>query len=485
MQVTETNNDGLKREFKVVIAAKDIDEKLDVRLRQIGETVRIPGFRPGKVPSAVLKKRFGQSVMGEVVEESVSNSADQAMMERGMRPALQPKIEITSYEEGKDLEYTMAVELIPDFEPGELSKLELERLSVKIDDSQIDEALERIALQHKRSEPIAEARKSKSGDVVVIDFKGSVGGEEFPGGSAEDHHLELGSNAFIAGFEEQLTDVGVGEHASVNVTFPAEYANNELAGKEAVFEVDVKEIREPVAAPIDDELAKMAGLESLDELRASVRDSIANEYQSLSRTRLKRGLLDALAEAHDFEVPEGMVDLEFESIWKQVEERREQDQAPDDDKEKSDEELKADYRAIAVRRVRLGLILSEIGRRNNVDVANEDVTRAIMAEAQQYPGREQEVLEFYRKNVEAMANLRAPLFEEKVIDFVVDGATVTEREVSIGELMALLDEDMATENSSGGKGVKAKAGAKKGAKKVAKKGAKKATRKSSDKPDKK
>ncbi len=478
MQVTETNADGLKREFKVVIAAKDLDEKLDVRLRQLGQSVRIPGFRPGKVPSAVLKQRFAASVMGEVVEESVSNSADQAMMERGMRPALQPKIEITAYEEGKDLEYTLAVELMPEFDPGELSKLELERLSVKIDDAQVDEALDRIAEQHKRSEPIAEARKSKSGDVVVLDFKGSVDGAEFPGGSAEDHHLELGSNAFIAGFEEQLTGLGAGEHATVKVTFPAEYANDKLAGKDAVFEVDIKEIREPAAVPIDDELAKLVGLESLDEMRANVRESIGKEYETVAYARMKRGLLDALADAHDFDVPEGMVDLEFETIWKQVEEQRKQDQEAAEDGEKSEDEgksedeLKQDYRAIAVRRVRLGLLLSEIGRRNNIDVAKEDITSAIMAEARQFPGREQEVLEFYQKNIEAMANLRAPLYEEKVIEFIVEQATVTDREVSVEDLLALPEIDAAAEKPKGKKRkskAKSGAGAKKGVDKPAKK----------------
>ncbi len=500
MQVTETNADGLKREFKVVIAAKDIDEKLDVRLRQLGQSVRIPGFRPGKVPSAVLKQRFAASIMGEVVEESVSNSADQAMMERGMRPALQPKIEITAYEEGKDLEYTLAVELIPEFDPGELSKIELERLSVKIDDAQVDEALGRVAEQHKRPEPIAEARKSKSGDVVVVDFKGSVDGAEFPGGTAEDHHLELGSNAFIAGFEEQLTGIGAGEQATVTVTFPAEYANDELAGKDAVFEVDIKEIREPAAVAIDDELAKLVGLESLDELRANVRETIGKEYETVAQARMKRGLLDALADAHDFDVPEGMVDLEFETIWKQVEEQRKQDRdaagdgeksaagdgeksaagdgekSKDEDKSgdenKSEDELKQDYRSIAVRRVRLGLLLSEIGRLNNIDVAKEDITRAIMAEAQQFPGREQEVLEFYQKNIEAMANLRAPLYEEKVIEFIVEQATVTDREVSIEDLLALPEIDATAEKPKAKKRkskAKSGAGAKKGVSKPAKK----------------
>ncbi len=436
MQITQTSADGLKREFKVVIAAKDIDEKMGVRLQELGHSVRVPGFRPGKVPKAVLKQRFGPSVVSEILEKSVADSANQAMTEKGVRPALQPKIEITSYEEGTDLEYTMAVELLPEFEPADPSKFELERMVVKIGDKEVEEALARVAEQHKKSQSIETPRKSQAGDVLVIDFKGTVDGAEFPGGAAEGHHLELGSNTFIAGFEDQLTGVGKDDHVTVKVAFPAEYGNKELAGKDAVFEVDVKDIREPVPVPADDELAKMVGMDDLDALKASIRGSIEQEYSTVTRARLKRRLLDTLADGHDFEVPAGMVDLEFDTIWAQVEEQRKQGELEDLDKDKSEDELKTDFREIAVRRVRLGLLLSEIGSRNNIEVAQEDVSRAIMAEAQRMPGYEQQVFEYYQKNDEALASLRAPLFEDKVIDFILGQANITEREVTVEDLLA-------------------------------------------------
>jgi len=460
MQVTQTSADGLKREYKVVISAKDLDEKLDHRLRELGRSVRVPGFRPGKVPSTILRQRFGQAVLGEIVERSVTDSANQAMTEQGVRPALQPKIEITSYEEGSDLEYTMAVELLPEIEPADLSKIELERLKVKVGEAEIEDALTEIAQRHKRSEPVAAPRKSQSGDVLVIDFKGFVDGEEFAGGAATDHHLELGSNAFIAGFEEQLIGVGAGDHVTVKVTFPAEYANDKLAGKEAAFEVDVKEIREPAPVPIDDELAKVVGLDDLAALKSAVKESIERDYASLTRGRLKRALLDALADGHDFEVPPGMADLEFETIWKQIEEQRKSGHLDEEDAAKSEDQLKSEYRGIAERRVRLGLLLSEIGRRNNIEVSKDEITRAIVAEAQNFPGREREVFEFYEHNAEAMANLRAPVFEEKVVDFILEMAKVSDREVTREDLMAMAEEGEAPAEGGGKKAAKS-GGAKK------------------------
>lgn len=463
MQITQTNADGLKREFKVVIAAKDIDEKMGLRLEELGQSIRVPGFRPGKVPKAVLKQRFGPSVVSEILEKSVADSANQAMTEKGVRPALQPKIEITSYEEGTDLEYTMAVELLPDFEPADPSKFELERMVVKIGDKEVEAALARVAEQHKKSQPIETPRKSQAGDVLVIDFKGTVDGAEFPGGEAESHHLELGSNTFIAGFEDQLTGVGKDDHVTVKVAFPAEYGNKELAGKDAVFEVDVKDIREPVPVPADDELAKMVGMDDLDALKASIRDSIEQEYSTVTRARLKRRLLDTLSDGHDFEVPAGMVDLEFDTIWAQVEEQRKEGALDDADKDKSEDELKADFREIAERRVRLGLLLSEIGSRNNIEVAQEDVSRAIMAEAQRMPGYEQQVFEYYQKNDEALANLRAPLFEDKVIDFILGQANITEREVSVEDLLAESEAPAAPADDKKKSASKSKSGSKKSA----------------------
>ena len=473
MQITETNNEGLKREFKIVVEANDIRQKMDARLMEVGNTVQIPGFRPGKVPMTLLKQRFGQAVMGEILENAVNTSSEQAIAERGLRPAMQPKIEITSFEDGSDLEYTMALELMPDIEPMDFSTLKLERLTAEVTGEAVDESIQNIAEQHKNFQPVAKSRKAQSGDVLVIDFVGKIDGEEFPGGAAEDHHLELGSSSFIEGFEDQLIGLKPGDHAEVNVTFPEQYVNDQLAGKPAVFEVDVKEIRERVAVPVDEEFAKMLGLESLEKLREAVTESLTNEYAQLSKARLKRVLLDGLADNHDFPVPEGMVDIEFDTIWKGFERQREQGDIDEDDVGKSDDELKTEYRDISLRRVRLGLLLSEVGRLNNIEVMQEELNQAIMQQARQTPGREREVVEFYQNNPDALANVRAPLYENKVIDFITEMADVTERKVSLEDLIRDPDEAAAGDKkkakakskSSGGSKAKSKKSASKSAKK--------------------
>ncbi|MDF2766217.1 MAG: tig, partial [Rhodospirillales bacterium] len=298
MQVTETLADGLKREFKVVVPAADIEKKLSERLTRMAASARLPGFRPGKVPTSLLKKRYGSSVMGEVLEQAVSDSSAETIRSRGLRPAMQPKVSIAKFAEGEDLEYTMAMELLPDIEPVDFSSLELERLTVEVPESEIEEALKGIAARQRRSEPIAEPRQARKGDILVIDFAGRLGETEFQGGSAQDYHLELGGGSFIPGFEDQLVGAMPGEERKVVVTFPADYGNAELAGKEANFTVTVKEIREPVETPIDDELAKAVGLENLEALRRQLGEQIQTEYRGLARVRLKRALLDALAERH-------------------------------------------------------------------------------------------------------------------------------------------------------------------------------------------
>ena len=430
MQVTETETDGLKREYKVVIAAQDLNEKLEARLQQVGEQVNIPGFRPGKVPINVLKQRFGQRVMGEVLEQAVKDSSSQAIAERGLRPALQPKIEITKFDQDKDLEYTMAVELLPDIEVMDFGKIELEQLKVEVPDSEVDEALDRLASSQKTTAPLDKERPAESGDVLVIDFRGSVDGEELPGMAAEDHHLELGSNQFVGTFEEQLVGSNKGDAREVTVTFPDQYANDKLAGRDAVFQVTVKDILGTQPPEIDDSLAQRLGEESLDTLKTRVREQIEKEYGQITRGRMKRVLLDKLADGHDFPVPAGMVDAEFEMIWKQVENDRNEGRVDPDDEGKDDEELKAEYRQIAERRVRLGLLLSEVGRQNEIEVSQEEVNQALMQEAQRHPGQEREVFEFFQRTPEAMANLRAPIYEDKAIDFITDLAQVSVRSVS-------------------------------------------------------
>jgi trigger factor len=440
MQITETSTDGLKREFKVVVSATDIEQKVNARLSELGRNVRLPGFRPGKVPMSMLKKRFGQHVMGEVLEQAVGDSSSQAMRERGLRPAMQPKIEIVSFAEGADLEYKMDVELLPEITPAPLGELEIERVKPEIPDSEVEKQLERVAENNRKSSPVE--REAQSGDAVVIDFVGRIGGTEFAGGKAENHTLRLGSNQFIAGFEDQLIGAKTGDKRIVKVTFPQEYGNDELAGKEAEFEVDVKEVRAFEQGGVDEDLAQRIGFESLEEMRKTVREQLERDYGQVARQKLKRRVLDALAARHDFPVPPGMVELEFNAIWKQLEEEKKRNpEAAAEDAGKSEDELKADYRKIAERRVRLGLLLSEIGRQNNLTVTNEEVNRAMINEARRFPGQERKVVEFYQKNPDALANLRAPIYEDKVIDFVVEMAKVTDKPMPIEELLKPDPED--------------------------------------------
>ncbi len=450
MQVVETKNEGLSREYTITLLASEIAEKVNFRLEDMRKTANIPGFRPGKVPVALMKQRFGQSIMGEVLEQAVSESSRQAIEDNTLRPAMQPSIEVTKFEEGQDLEYKMAVEVMPVIEPMDFSKIEVERLVAKADDKEVDETIERLAQQYRQSEPIKRARKSRKGDVLVIDFKGMVDGEAFEGGSAEGHHLELGSNQFIPGFEDQLIGAKPGESLSVPVSFPDDYGAESLAGKDAVFDVEVKEIRVMAESVVDDEFAKTLGQESLEELRKSISGRLEQDYASLSRERLKRDLLDILEKEHEFEVPPGMVEAEFDSIWAQYEEtRNEQGAAPaeDEDEGKSDDELKEEYRKISGRRVQLGLLLTEVGTVNKVEVSAEEVNRALMTEAQKYPGREKEFIEMYRNSPEAMSTMRAPIFEEKVVDFILELANVAEREVGIEELMQVPGTDDAEEET--------------------------------------
>lgn len=461
MQVTETNTEGLQREFKIVLEAKDIDDKLAARLQEIGESVKVPGFRPGKVPLSVLKQRFGPSVMGEVLERAVQDSSSQAMMERGLRPAMQPKIEITSFDQGADLEYSMKIELLPEIETMDFATISLEQVKVSVPDEEVEKALDNLAGSQKKTEPLAEPRKAETGDVLVIDFRGAVDGEELPGMAAEGHHLELGSNQFVGTFEEQLVGIDKGESREITVTFPEEYVNEKLAGRDAVFQVTVNDILAAVPLPVDDDLAKRLGLESLDQLKDNIREQIGNEYQQVSRARMKRKLLDVLADGHSFEVPPGMVDSEFEMIWHQIEHDQKDGKLDPEDEGKSDDELKGEYREIAERRVRLGLLLSEVGRQNSLEVSDEEVSQALLREVQQHPGREREVYEFYQKTPEAMAQLRAPLYEDKVIDFIVELAKVEEREVTPDQLREEMEaESKKAEEAGAAKPKKAKAQAK-------------------------
>jgi trigger factor len=430
MQVTETVAEGLKREFRVVIPAQTFQERIESRLKDRQRSMRLPGFRPGKVPMALVAKHWRRHVTGEELQRTIGDSSAQIVNDRGLRPAGQPKIEITNFSDGADLEYKMALELLPEIEPMDLAKLELERTVVDVPESEVDQALNRLAREQAKSEPVPEPRPAEVDDVLVINFVGRIEDKEFEGGRAEGHHLRLGAKMLLPGFEDQLIGARPGDKRQVKVSFPLDYPRRELANKEAVFEVEVTEMRRLLPAAIDDELARSLGLEDLTALRRRLREQIETEYAAAARSRLKRQLLDRLAENHEFEMPPGMVEAEFEQIWTQIEADRKAGRIDPEDKDKSEDELKAEYRAIAARRVKLGLLLSEVGRRAQVEIKQDELARSIMNEARRYPGQERKIVEFYQNSPEALAQLRAPLYEDKVVDYILDTAQVTERRIS-------------------------------------------------------
>jgi len=440
MQIIETNTDGLKREFKIVVPAQEVQDRIEGRLAELGRRIRLPGFRPGKVPLPLLKQRYGQSVRGEVVEQTVNDSSAKVISDRGLRAAGQPRIEILSQAGEGDLEYKLALELIPDINPVDFKTLTFERLVVDVPEKEVTDAIERAAKRFRKSNPVAAPRPAQTGDVVVIDFVGRVDGKEFPGGAATGHYLELGGGSFIPGFEEQLVGVSAGDRRDVTVTFPADYPNAELAGQAAEFAVDIKEIRELAPIEINDELAKALGATDVANLHETIRQRLGNEYVAVSRSRLKRQLLDVLAQSHQFEVPPGLVESEFSAIWAQIEADRERGRLDPEDAGKSEDQLKQEYRDIAIRRVKLGLLLSEVGRLNNIQVSNDELSRAIITEARRHPGSERQVIEYYQKTPQALIQLRAPLYEDKVVDFILELAAMNERKVSPEELAQLINE---------------------------------------------
>ncbi len=440
MQVNETQTDGLKRQFEIVIAAQDIESRVNERLNDLAKKVKLPGFRPGKVPVSLMKQRYGASVMGEVLEETVNDSTNQALNDRGLRPALKPKVEIVAFDQGKDLQYKVDVEVLPEVQPMDFAALELERLTLAPADADVEAALARIAESNKKSQEPATARPAAKGDLVTIDFAGTVDGNALPGLQGEGFRLELGAGQFIPGFEDQLVGASVDEEREVKVTFPADYPAEDVKGKDAIFKVTVKKLEEQVERTLDDDFAKEMGLESLEQLRTRVREQLAGEYDNVARANLKRRVLDALAAQHSFTVPVGMVDMEFDAIWQQIEKDKAAGQLDPEDKDKSDDELKSEYRAIAERRVRLGLLLSEVGRQQNIDVSQDELNQAVMAEVRRFPGQEQKVLEYFRNNPSAVAGIRAPLFEQKVIDWIVGQSKVTDRAVTLEEFNKIAED---------------------------------------------
>ena len=442
MQITETLADGLKHDFRVVVPAEDLRSKIDDKLAEYGANMRLPGFRPGKAPLKILRQRFGRAVEGEILEDTINRGTQQAIEERGLKPAVMPQIDMVSdlangLTAGVDLEYTVSVEALPDIEPIDFASLELERLEAEPADEVVEEEIGLIAQRAAELTPVEDGRAAAEGDTLTIDFEGKIDGEAFAGGAAEDYEIELGTGEFIPGFEDQLIGARAGESRDVEVEFPEEYNAAHLAGKAAVFSVEVKEIRERKAVDPDDEMAKRIGFDDLASLRQSVVDRIKGHYGGVARMVVKRQLFDRLEQEHDFPLPESMVETEFESIWGEIEKRLEDSDAAEEVREgKTDDELREEYRKVAERRIRLGLLLAEVGRQNNIEVNQEDLQRAMASQVQQFPGQEQVVLDFYRKNPSALSQFEGPILENKVVEFILELAQVTTREVSAEELVA-------------------------------------------------
>ncbi|GLR84919.1 trigger factor [Bradyrhizobium iriomotense] len=442
MQVTETLSEGLKHEFKISVPASDLDAKADAKIVDLKDKVRLNGFRPGKVPVAHLKKVYGRSVMAETIDQTIRDTNTQLFSERGFRLATEPKItmpteqkEVEELLSGKsDLTYTVAIEVVPPIQLADFKSFQVEKPVADVTDVEVDEAIKRIADNNRSYSDKGEGAKAASGDRVTVSFKGTINGEAFEGGTGEGIQVVIGSNTFIPGFEEQLIGIGSGETRTVKASFPKNYMSEKLAGQDAEFETTATLIEAPQDAKIDDEFAKSLGLESLDKLKEAARERLVAEFATATRQRVKRALLDRLDETHRFDAPPSLVDEEFNLMWNSV--KAEMDSAGKTfaDEDTTEDKARDEYHKIADRRVRLGLVLSEIGEKNKITVTDDEVGRAVIERARQVPGREKEVWDYYRNNANALAQLRAPIYEDKVVDFILELANVTEKKVSREEL---------------------------------------------------
>ncbi|HEY7979357.1 MAG TPA: trigger factor [Rhizomicrobium sp.] len=448
MQITETVNQDLRREYKVVIPANDLDKRLSGRIEEMKPRMNLKGFRPGKAPASHLKKTFGKQMMGEIVEQAVNESSQQAVKDNNLKPAFPPRVDLDSEIEkvmdGKsDLEFTVKVDLMPDFELADVSKLKVEKLVSDVTQAEVDEAVMKLAEQTRGYSDRAEGEAAEKDDQITIDFVGSVDGEEFAGGKAEGFNLVLGSGQFIPGFEDQLIGAKVGDKRDVKVKFPADYPEAKLADKDAVFAVTVHAVKKADPIEVNDDLAKKVGFNNLGELNDRVKTQLKGDFANASRLHLKRRILDALDAEHTFPLPPTMVEGEFDAIWRAVQAELEREGKKPEDEASSEEELKKEYHDIAERRVRLGLVLARLGEQNGITIAPDEINRAIAQRARQFPGQEQQVFQFYQTNQQAMAEIRAPIFEDKVVDFIAELAQVTEKPVDRETLF--MDPDEAAE----------------------------------------
>jgi len=448
MQVTETSAEGLKRELAVVLPASDLSARVDKRIDEIKDRVQLKGFRKGKVPPTHLRKVFGRSLMAEVVQEAVEETTRQALSDRNERPALQPKVdmpedtaEIENVIAGNaDLTFKMEYEILPSFELVDFSQLELEKLVADVDDAAIDDAIKQLADRNASYAP-QEDRAAHDGDRVTINFVGRMDGEAFDGGTADDVQVVIGQGGFIPGFEDGLTGAKAGDEKTIDATFPEDYQVEQLAGKTAQFETKVTEVASAQDVEINDEFAQSLGAENLEKLREAISTQIASEYDQVSRAKLKRTLLDKLDETHRFELPPTLVDQEFDSMWQQLNQEMEQSGRTFADDDKTEDDARKDYRELAERRVRLGLVIGEIGERGEIEVTEEELRRALFEQSRQFPGQEKMVYEYYQKTPGAIAQLRAPIFEDKVVEYIVGQATTVEKKVSVDELTQPMDDE--------------------------------------------
>ena len=451
MQVTETLSDGLKREYKVVVPKSDLEAKLDSRLAEMKDRVQLKGFRPGKVPVAHIKKIYGKSVMAEAIEAMVRETNAKIIADNSLKLAMEPKVNLPENQEeiekiiagGSDLSYTVALEVLPAITLADFKTISLERPVADVAEAEVDETLNRMAAQTRGYHPKGDGAAVENEDKVTISFTGKLDGVPFEGGTGEDIGVNVGSKTFIPGFEEQLIGMKAGDDRTITVRFPNNYLSEQLAGKEATFDVTAKSVEAPDTSVIDDELAKKAGLESLEKLKEAVREQLGRNHTVMSRNKLKRELLDKLDALHQFTPPPTMLEEEFTAVWSQVTGDLDANNKKFEDEGTTEEKAREEYRKIADRRVRLGLVLAEIGEKNSIKVSEDELSRAVVDQARQHPGHEQQVWDYYRKNPQAMGQLRAPLFEEKVVDFITELATVTEKKVSREELFKQDDEQPA------------------------------------------
>jgi trigger factor len=451
MQVTETLAEGLKHEFKVSVPASDLDAKAGAKLVDLKDKVKLNGFRPGKVPVSHLKKVYGRSVMAETIDQTIRDTNTQIFTDRGFRLATEPKItmpteqaEVEELLAGKtDLTYTVAIEVVPTIQLADFKTFSVEKPVVDVTDAEVDEAIKRIADQNRPYAAKAEGAKAENGDRVTISFKGSINGELFDGGTGEGIPVVIGAGQFIPGFEEQLVGMGTGETRTLKVSFPKNYASEKLAGQPAEFETTATLIEAPGDTEINDEFAKTLGLESLDKLKEAARERLVTEFAGATRQRVKRALLDRLDDSHKFEAPPSLIEEEFNLMWNSIKAEMESSGKTFADEDTTEEAARDEYKKIADRRVRLGLVLSEIGEKNKITVTDDEVGRAVIERARSMPGREKEVWDYYRNNANALAQLRAPIYEDKVVDFILELANVTEKKISREDLFKEDDEKSA------------------------------------------